>query len=135
MAISIVLGLIGLVVVSMGLNVGLGGIPTLGWFGSDEFMLVAGVEVYDAQDNHIRFLGGLWFAVGLVFIAGAFKRQKLQYSLILLCLMVGVAGLFRWSVMEIDIVLNAALLPSMTLEIIGFPLLAFWLWRSEIKVS
>lgn len=125
--INVVLGLVGLVIMAMGVNVGMGGIPTLGWFGSDEFILVAGTEVYDVNDNHIRFLGGVWFGVGAAFLVGCFKIEQLRQTLIYLCMVISIAGLFRFSAMNFDVVFSAALAPSLAFEIIGFPLLAWWL--------
>ena len=65
-----------------------------------------------------------------MFFIGGFKLDKLRPTLVCLCLLVGLAGLFRMSAMDMQILLSAAILPSFLLEIIGFPLLAYWLRRS-----
>lgn len=132
-SINVVLGLVGLVIMAMGLNVGLGGIPTLGWFGSDEFILVAGTEVYDVNENHIRFLGGVWFGVGVAFLVGCFYLEKMRQILICFCLIIALAGLFRFSALNLELVFSVAIAPSFVLEVIGFPALAYWLYRRGRK--
>ena len=125
-----VLWLVGAVIMMMGVNVGFGGIPTLGWLSPTDFVQITDAQTYGAQDNHFRFLGGIWFGFGLMFFIGGFKLDKLRPTLVCLCLLVGLAGLFRMSAMDMQILLSAAILPSFLLEIIGFPLLAYWLRRS-----
>lgn len=129
-SLNVVLSLVGLIIMAMGINVGFGGIPTLGWFASNEFTVVADAQVYDVNDNHTRFLGGVWFGVGVVFLCGAVKLAMMRQTLITLCLMIALAGLFRFSAMDMGLVFSAAILPSLMLEVIGFPLLAVWLWRN-----
>ena len=51
-----------------GLNRAFGGIATLGWQGSTEFLEVISEHNYLIQDNHNRFLGGVWAAIGLMLI-------------------------------------------------------------------
>lgn len=135
MSLNIVLMLVSLVIMAMGVNVGFGGIPTLGWFGGGEFTVVAGEAAYDVQDNHIRFLGGVWFALGLVFLWGAFRLDKLRTILIIFCLIIAVGGLFRISAMDFELIFGAAIAPSFALELIGFPLLAVWLLRTNRLAS
>jgi hypothetical protein len=48
-------------------------------------------------------------------------------TLIILSAMIAVAGLFRLSGMDSDVIFSAAIAPSIALELIGFPLLAWWL--------
>lgn len=124
-----VLWLVGAVIMMMGLNVGLGGIVTLGWLSSADFVRISDVVAYGVQDNHFRFLGGVWFGIGLLFFIGGFKFTALRLTLIYLCLLIGLAGLFRLSAVDMDILFGAAILPSFLLETIGFPALAYWVWR------
>ncbi|PCI86423.1 MAG: hypothetical protein COB24_09670 [Hyphomicrobiales bacterium] len=124
-----VLWLVGAVIMMMGLNVGLGGITTLGWLSSVDFVRMSNATVYGVQDNHFRFLGGVWFGVGLLFFVGGFRLGSVRSTLIYLCLLVGLAGLFRLSGLDMEIVFGAAILPSFLAEIVGFPALAYWLWR------
>lgn len=114
----------------LGLNVGLGGIPTLGWQTSDTFITVTNEVLYLVQDSHVRFIGGVWFSVGAIFCLGAFLVNKLRTTLITMCLAIALAGLFRLSGLEGGVVFSASILPSLMLEVFGFPLLAWWLSQS-----
>lgn len=125
-----VLWLVGAVIMMMGLNVGFGGIVTLGWLSSADFVQISDAVAYGVQDNHFRFLGGVWFGVGVMFFVAGFRLVSLRPTLIYLCLMIALAGLFRLSAMDMGIVFGVAILPSFLLEIIGFPALAYWLWRA-----
>ncbi|MEM8794010.1 MAG: DUF4345 family protein [Pseudomonadota bacterium] len=124
---KVVLILAGLAIMALGLNIGLGGIQTLGWQVSDPYLTVTNHALFTVQDNHIRFIGGLWFCIGAIFFLGAIFQTTLRATLIILCLAVGFAGLFRLSGAD---VLNAAILPSLALELIAFPLLALWISRT-----
>lgn len=127
---NVVLVLIGIAIMALGLNVGLGGMRTLGWQVSRDFISIAEPEVFQIQDNHIRFIGGIWFGVGVVFALGGFALTKLRVTLVTLCLMIAGAGLFRFSAMDMSVVFGGAIGPSVALELIGFPLLAWILIRS-----
>ncbi len=73
-----ILAITGCVIVWLGLNVGLGGIQTLGWQGSADFMDVTDEAIYAIRDNHVRFIAGVWSAVGLLMIAGAFWIRQMR---------------------------------------------------------
>lgn len=126
-----VLVLIGAVIILMGLNIGLGGMQTLGWQVSRDFVTVTNPAVFQVQDNHIRFVGGVWFGIGVVFALGGFALESLRTTLVILCLVIAGAGLFRFSAMNLDVLLSAGIIGSMLFELIGFPLLAWWIWRSR----
>ncbi|MFV1441271.1 MULTISPECIES: DUF4345 domain-containing protein [unclassified Phaeobacter] len=122
--------IIGAVIVLLGLNVGLGGIKTLGWQSTRDFVLITDAAAFHAQDSHIRFIGGVWFGVGAVFMIGGFAMRQLRPTLIILSTMIAVAGLFRLSAMDTGGVFSAAIAPSFAFELAGFPLLAWWLMVS-----
>jgi hypothetical protein len=122
-----VLVIVGAFIIFLGLNIGLGGIKTLGWQSTREFLSITDATTFHAQDNHIRFLGGVWFGVGAVFLIGGFAMSTLRPTLIILSIMIAIAGLFRLSGMDTGVILSAAIAPSMAIELIGFPLLACWL--------
>lgn len=126
--------LIGSIIMFMGLNVGLGGMQTLGWQTSEPFLTITNETAFHVQDSHIRFIGGIWFSVGAVFFMGGFKQEHLRTTLIILCGAIAFAGLFRLSGIAGGEVFSAAIIPSLTLELIAFPLLALWLLRSGKKV-
>lgn len=126
---NIVIALIGLAITFLGLNVGLGGIRTLGWQGTEDFIAVTDAVTFAVQDNHIRFIAGVWFGVGVMFVLGGFWLDKLRTTLIALSGMIAVAGLFRLCAMD-GVIFSSAIAPSMVFELVGFPLLAVWLMRS-----
>jgi hypothetical protein len=122
-----VLALIGAVVVVLGLNVGLGGIRTLGWQGGAvEFLTVTDPGLFAIRDSHIRFIGGIWLAIGLTLAAGAIWLERLRPVLVVIAALVFVGGLTRLSG-----ALPSDVLPSLALELLGFPLLGWWVWRTK----
>ncbi len=127
---KLVLVLIGSAIAVLGLNIGLGGIRTLGWQIPQDFIAVTNVDIFQIQDSHIRFIGGVWFGIGVLFLGGAIMLDRLRSSLIALCAVIAVAGLFRLSATNLDVIMSAAIAPSLILEIVGFPLLSLWLMRS-----
>lgn len=122
--------IIGSAIIVLGLNVGLGGIQTLGWQTTGDFISILDPAAFHAQDSHIRFNGGILFGVGAAFLIGGFAMERLRPTLIILSIMIAVAGLFRLSDLASGVIFSAAVAPSMVLELIGFPLLAWWLIKS-----
>ncbi|MFT7595096.1 MAG: hypothetical protein ACI8R4_002422 [Paracoccaceae bacterium] len=124
--------LAGIAIMFLGLNVGLGGMQTLGWQTSAPFIAVTDETVFHVQDSHIRFIGGVWFSVGAVFFLGGFKQEILRTTLVVLCAAIAFAGLFRLSGLSGGVVFSAAIMPSLALELVAFPLLAGWLlWAGK----
>lgn len=119
--------IVGAFIIFLGLNVGLGGIRTLGWQSTRDFVAITDTATFHAQDSHIRFIGGVWFGVGVAFLIGGFAISKFRSTLIILSAMIATAGLFRLSGMDSGVIFSAAIAPSITIELIGFPLLAWWL--------
>jgi hypothetical protein len=122
--------IIGAVIIFLGLNVGLGGIKTLGWQSTRDFVSITDAATFHAQDSHIRFIGGVWFGVGATFLIGGFAIRTYRPTLIILSAMIAIAGLFRLSGMDAGVIFNAAVAPSLVFELVGFPLLAWWLMAS-----
>jgi hypothetical protein len=124
--------LIGAVIVVLGLNVGLGGIKTLGWQGGTAaFVTVTDLTLFGIRDNHVRFIGGVWLAAGLLMMAGSVWLERLRPVLIALTGMVFVGGLARFSAFDPSILLQPSIAPSLLLELVGFPLLGLWVSRAE----
>lgn len=122
-----VLALIGTVVVVLGLNVGLGGIRTLGWQGGAvEFLTVTDPDLFAVRDSHIRFIGGIWLAIGVTLAAGAVWLERLRPVLVAIAALVFVGGLVRLAGP-----LPAGVWPSLGLELIGFPLLGWRVARAK----
>ncbi|MBL4726908.1 MAG: DUF4345 domain-containing protein [Rhizobiaceae bacterium] len=128
-----ILVLVGAVIMLMGVNVGAGGMRTLGWQMSPDFIAIKDAIAFGIQDNHIRFIGGVWFGVGAAFFIGGIMLVRMRPTLVVLCSIIAVAGLFRLSAMDMDILLSADIAPSLGLELIAFPLLAYWLAKSGQK--
>jgi hypothetical protein len=83
---KIVLALTATFIVLSGLNIGLGGIPTLGWGGQKDFLTVTNETDYRIQDSHVRYVGGLWLGIGLFFFLSLTNLAKVQnHSSFLLC--------------------------------------------------
>jgi hypothetical protein len=122
--------IVGAVIVFLGLNVGLGGIKTLGWQSTRDFVSITDATTFHAQDSHIRFIGGVWFGVGAAFLIGGFAMRTFRPTLIILSAMIAIAGLFRLSGMDTGVIFSAAIAPSLAFELVGFPLLAWWLIAS-----
>ena len=122
--------IVGVVIVFLGLNVGLGGIKTLGWQSTRDFVSITDAATFHAQDSHIRFIGGVWFGVGAAFMIGGFAMRMFRSTLIILSAMVAIAGLFRLNGMDTEVIFSAAIAPSLAFELVGFPLLALWLMAS-----
>lgn len=122
--------IIGAVIILLGLNIGLGGIKTLGWQSTRDFVSITDAATFHAQDSHVRFIGGVWFGVGAVFVIGGFAMRRFRSTLITLSAIIAIAGLFRLSGMGTEIIFSAAIVPSLTFELVGFPLLAWWLLAS-----
>lgn len=122
--------IVGAAIIFLGLNIGLGGIKTLGWQTARDFISITDATTFHAQDSHIRFIGGLWFGVGAAFLIGGFAMRKFRPTLIILSLLIAVAGLFRLSGMDSGVIFSTAIAPSIALELIGFPLLAWWMMAS-----
>ncbi len=131
---NIVVALTGFAIIILGLNIGLGGILTLGWQGARDFVTITDAPSFWVQDSHVRFIGGLWFGVGVTFLTGGFWLSQLRPTLMILCTLIAAAGLFRLSALRSDIILSADIAPSMILELVGFPLLAIWLLRSGTEL-
>lgn len=128
-----ILVLVGTVIMLMGVNVGAGGMRTLGWQMSPDFIVIKDAIAFGIQDNHIRFIGGVWFGVGAAFLIGGIVLERMRPTLAVLCCIIAVAGLFRLSAMDMDILFSADIAPSLGLELIAFPLLAYWLAKSGQK--
>ena len=127
---NFVVMVVGVVIIFLGMNIGLGGIKTLGWQSSRDFISITDPATFHAQDNHIRFIGGVWFGVGVAFLIGAFAMRTFRSTLIILSVMISIAGLFRLTSMDAGIIFSTAIAPSFVFELVGFPLLAWWLITS-----
>lgn len=127
MALRIVLLVAGAIIVYLGLDLGLGGMRTLGWQGSTDFITVTDPARFAVQDNHARFVGGVWLGVGFMLFFGAFAITRFRDALIAMCALVFAGGLMRLASGDMGTILSMKVLPSMIAELVLFPALGFWL--------
>lgn len=129
-----VLALASLFIVFTGINVAFGGIETLGLQGSRDFVAVTDATAFAAQDSHVRFFGGVWLGLGLLFSGGAVRLNALRPVLYVACALIFLGGLARFSALRPDVLFGPQLVGSLGAELIGMPLLAFWMWRTARRV-
>ena len=106
---NLVVVIVGAAIIFLGLNFGLGGIKTLGWQTTRDFISITDAATFHVQDSHIRFIGGLWFGVGAAFLIGGLAMSKFRPTLIILSVMIAVAGLFRLNGMDSGVIFSAAI--------------------------
>ncbi|MEP7274639.1 MAG: DUF4345 domain-containing protein [Acidobacteriota bacterium] len=126
-ALRAVLVLAGAFIVFTGINVGFGGMTSLGWQGERAFLKVTNEHPFLAQDSHIRFLGGLWLGIGIIFIVAASNLRKYRLVLTAAFGLIFIGGLTRLTQLHPEIVFGPDILGSFVAEIIGMPILYVWL--------
>ena len=129
MRLRTVLGVVGAFILMTGINVGFGGIATLGLQGPTDFVSIANPAAFQVQDSHVRFLGGVWLGVGLLFAAAAVKLEVLRPIVCAAMVLVIVGGVSRLSGGVSDLLLEPAVGPSLVAEVVLMPLLLWWTWR------
>lgn len=124
-----VLVLSGALVVFLGLNVALAGIPTMSWLGERPFFSVTDAAQYALIDNHVRFFGGLFTGLGLFIVFAATDPVRYRQALTLTFAAIFVGGLARFSAPEIAVVFENEIVTSLAAELLLMPVLIFWLSR------
>src|ERR1700677_3185788 len=94
-ALRIILGLTGIYIILSGINIAVGGMPTLGLGGQRDFFTVTNMPSYLIQDSHIRFVGGVWMGLGLLFLLSTTNVQKYKPQLLFACILIFIGGLSR----------------------------------------
>jgi hypothetical protein len=120
---------IGVINVFLGLNVGFGGLQTLGWQGTGVFFEVTDQYLYLIRDSHMRFYGGLYIAVGLFLVLATTDLRRYHTALNLVFAMIFTGGLARLTMLRPDVFLGADLVISLTVELVLMPILYLWLSR------
>lgn len=128
----VLLFVVGSVIVALGANIGFGGILTLGLQSSRDFATVADPVTFAVQDNHVRFVGGIWLAVGLTFMVGGIQLKKMQPILLVLIGYIFFAGLCRFSAGNLALLFSPAIAPSLAFELLVFPLIGLWIKRAQV---
>ena len=113
-----------------GLNRAFGGIATLGWQGSTDFLSVISEHDYLIQDNHNRFLGGVWAAIGLMLIIAPLDLRRFQPVLNFIFALIFAGGLARFTAMRWDVVFGPDIIVSLAAELVGMPILFLWLSKT-----
>lgn len=131
-ALRITLVVAGLFALFSGLDQALGGYHTLGWMGQPSFFEVTDPEAFRVADNHQRFLGGVWTAMGLMILWGSANPQKHAGTLNFIFGAVVLGGLARFSQMDAGVVFGPVL-AALLVELVGMPVLFVWLSRSMAK--
>ncbi len=127
----ILLAVIGIVIVLLGLNVSLGGMQTLGWQGVSDFFVVTDSEAFAVQDNHIRFIAGVWTGVGVYFVAAALLPQQFSSALKAMIVLVMFGGIARLFVLDLTLLMSLQIAPSLVAELVLFPLLGWWIHKTK----
>ncbi len=130
-----VLVVTGVVIVALGVNVGFGGIPTLGLQGQTNFFAVTDQGAFDVRDNHVRFSGGIILAIGLMMMWSAVSLKRAVVPIVLIAVTFVFGGLARLSASDPGLLFSADILPSLMFELVGFPVLAFWVWREAKSIA
>jgi hypothetical protein len=121
-----VLFLVGAAVTTIGIDNAFGGIASLGWQGPTDFFVVVDETSFAVRDSHIRFISGVWLAMGLILALAAFKLSLLKEVVIACSIMIFIGGLLRFTQDDTTMLLSSRLLPSLVMELVLFPLLAIW---------
>ncbi len=121
-----VLFLGGAFIVATGFDSGLGGMRTLGWLGSNDFVAITDPYAFSVQDNHTKFLGGLWLGVGLSFWVGVWNPVRFGQALQMAFGLIFLGGLMRVASSNPEIVLSADIVGSWIAELVGMPILYMW---------
>ena len=129
------LAVIGFAVIWLGLNVSLGGIETLGWQGAANFFTVTEATTFAVQDNHVRFIAGVWTGVGVFLLAGAAIPHRLSPVLKAMMVLVFIGGLARLTVLDSAVLTSAEVAPSLVAELLLFPLLGWWIHKTNWDTS
>ncbi|MCB0172218.1 MAG: DUF4345 family protein [Anaerolineae bacterium] len=126
-AFRLVLIVLGLLNIFIGINVGFGGISTLGLQGQTEFFEVTNEAVYLVRDSHIRYFGGLYLGLGLFLILASTNLYKYQTALKLVFVLVFIGGLARFTMMRPDVIFGQDIIGSLLTELLLMPILFIWL--------
>ena len=129
-ALRIILGLTGLYIIASGLNIAVGGMPTLGWGGQTNFFTITDMQPYLIQDSHVRFVAGVWLGLGLFFVLTTTNVYKYRPQLLFACILIFIGGLSRLFQMHPEITFGKYIIGSFLAEVVGMPILFTWIYKS-----
>lgn len=125
----VLLVLLGIVNILIGINVGFGGIETLGLQGQTKFFEITNEYQFSVQDSHIRYFGGLYAGIGLFLLIAATNLRKYQTALYLVFYLIFMGGLARLTMRRNEIVFGNDIIVSIFVELAIMPLL--WILLSK----
>jgi len=114
-----------------GFDFAVGGIRSLGLEGPVLSLTATDPHGLDVRDSHARFLGGVWMTVGLVFLASAARLHALKVALLACTVMIFIGGVSRFSTGVPEVLFEPAIIGSLTAELIGMPILFYWVWNTR----
>ena len=123
LALRIALGIAGVVIAYQGIDNALGGIASLGLQGPTNFFTIIDQHAFQVRDSHLRFLGGVWFGVALVFCLGAAWFRPMRVAIATVCALAFAGGLARLSSMSLDQLIADGLAPALAAELFILPLI------------
>lgn len=125
----IVLALAGAVILYQGVDNAAGGVASAGLQGPTDFFAVTDPTAFETRDSHVRFLGGLWLGVGLLFLAASVNLRALRGGVVSACFLAFVGGLSRLFSMGIAELVDHNLIGATTAELALLPALGLAAWR------
>jgi hypothetical protein len=129
-ALQAVLLVLGAISAFVAVNVAFGGLETLGLQGSTDYVQVTDQDAYLIRDSHAHYYGGVYLALGLFLIYAATDVRRFRPTLNVVFAMIFAGGLARLTQLEPDVTFGADLMVSTVIELVGIPLLAWWVARS-----
>jgi hypothetical protein len=125
-----VLVALGAISAFVAINVAFGGLKTLGWQGTTEFVRVTDHEAFLVRDSHAHYYGGVYLAVGLFLMVAATNVARFRQGLMVVFAMIFAGGLARLAQLEPGVTFGSELMVSTLIELVGVPLLALWVHRT-----
>ncbi len=132
-AFRIILVLLGIINLFLGINIVAGGIETMGWTGLENFLQITNESMYSVQDSHVRFFGGLYAGVGLFLLLASSNVKKYRDGLYLTFFLIFIGGLGRLGLPQSDVLFGSKIIGSFVVELLGMPLLSFWLFKKTAQ--
>ena len=131
----VLLILLGAVNILIGVNVGFGGIETLGWQGQTRFFEITNEHGFLVQDSHMRYFGGLYSGIGLFLMLAATNLRKYRTALNLVFYLIFMGGLARLTMQRSDIIFSKDILGSIVVELAIMPVLWILLSKAVVQSS
>lgn len=123
------LALAGVIILYQGIDNAAGGLASAGLQGPTDFFSVTDQAAFETRDSHVRFLGGLWLGVGLVFLAATAKLRALRPAVMTVCFLAFAGGVSRAFSMSVEELTAHNLTGALAAELAVLPAIGVWAWR------